>query len=190
MAYTTAQAKRRLEVLGHARTTVVRSEAARPPADNIPGALILAVGLRETGIQNITGDGGHGRGWLQIDDRFHGPFLAAHAGCRSGSWDFTFSRREGGARPAGRCPGMLAAQRYATGLILASEAFAVSHGVPHVHAGRFAIAAFNCGAGNALRAFEAGGIANIDRFTTGQDYSADVLANVKAVRAALRQLHW
>lgn len=34
---------------------------------------------RETCGQNIRGDGGHGRGPMQIDDRFHGPWLRANA---------------------------------------------------------------------------------------------------------------
>lgn len=37
----------------------------------LPFSFVLAVASRETGIRNIAGDGGHGRGVMQIDDRYH-----------------------------------------------------------------------------------------------------------------------
>lgn len=40
--------------------------------------LLLAIASRETGIKNIKGDGGHGRGIMQVDDRFHDKFLNAN----------------------------------------------------------------------------------------------------------------
>lgn len=41
-------------------------------------AILLAIASRETGCRNIKGDGGHGRGVCQIDDRSWGDFLIAH----------------------------------------------------------------------------------------------------------------
>lgn len=38
---------------------------------NLPRFLIFAVGSRETNLNNETGDGGHGRGIFQLDDRSH-----------------------------------------------------------------------------------------------------------------------
>lgn len=36
-----------------------------------PPALLYAVGSRETNLRNVVGDGGHGHGVFQLDDRFH-----------------------------------------------------------------------------------------------------------------------
>ena len=38
---------------------------------SLPSAFVLAIASRETGIVNTDGDGGHGRGVMQIDDRWH-----------------------------------------------------------------------------------------------------------------------
>src|SRR5262249_34368018 len=43
---------------------------------NLPAGLLLAIASRETDMQDVVGDGGHGRGLFQIDDRSHGDFLA------------------------------------------------------------------------------------------------------------------
>jgi hypothetical protein len=40
---------------------------------------LVAICDRETCGQNILGDGGHGHGGMQIDDRFHKPWLQANA---------------------------------------------------------------------------------------------------------------
>jgi len=37
----------------------------------LPAALLLALASRETDMNDIVGDKGHGRGLFQIDDRFH-----------------------------------------------------------------------------------------------------------------------
>lgn len=37
----------------------------------LPYCLLHAVGSRETNLRNIIGDGGHGHGVFQLDDRFH-----------------------------------------------------------------------------------------------------------------------
>ncbi len=43
------------------------------------GFLVAATIDRETNGKNILGDGGHGHGLMQLDDRFNAVFLAAHA---------------------------------------------------------------------------------------------------------------
>ncbi|PTL76870.1 peptidoglycan-binding protein [Vitiosangium sp. GDMCC 1.1324] len=47
---------------------------------NLDPAMIYAVMSRETGGRNIKGDGGHGRGLMQIDDRSWGSWLNSHHG--------------------------------------------------------------------------------------------------------------
>jgi hypothetical protein len=42
-------------------------------AYGLPPALLYALGSRETNLQNEIGDGGHGHGMFQLDDRSHHP---------------------------------------------------------------------------------------------------------------------
>lgn len=190
MAFTEQQAMARIKVLGRERVEVVNEVAGEGDPDLIAGSLILAIGLRESSIRNITGDGGHGRGWLQIDDRFHQPWLRAHAACHDGAWTFSFSVRSGGALPAGRVPGMVAAEQYAIALLNANARFGQQNGVKAAHLKQFMVAAYNCGAGNAIDAYRSYGVKGVDHYTAGGDYGADVLANQRTVRAVLSDLHW
>jgi hypothetical protein len=191
MPFTTAQATTRLRALGRDRVDAVMEVAGEGQPDLIHGTLVLAIGLRESAIKNICGDGGHGRGWLQIDDRFHQEWLRSRPGCADGTWaPFKFSVHNGGALPAGRVPGMVAAEQYAIRLLNANASFGAARGVRASHLKPFMLAAYNCGAGNALRAYQRYGIAGIDRFTANGDYSADVLLNQASVRAALDVLGW
>ena len=45
---------------------------------DLPAGLLLALASRETDMEDVVGDKGHGRGLFQIDDRFHADWLAAH----------------------------------------------------------------------------------------------------------------
>jgi soluble lytic murein transglycosylase-like protein len=47
---------------------------------HIPPEVLFGVMMRESNGQNIRGDGGHGRGLMQIDDRSHGAWLSSHNG--------------------------------------------------------------------------------------------------------------
>lgn len=86
-------------------------------------ALVLAVMDRESGGRNIRGDGGHGRGLMQIDDRSHGRFLAAH---------------DGGLDPASNID-------YGSSILAANLRNPRFAGHPAA-----AIAAYNCGPGNVV----------------------------------------
>ena len=56
-------------------TAIMRKAEKR---HDLPAGLLLAVASRETDMEDIVGDKGHGRGLFQIDDRFHADWLAAH----------------------------------------------------------------------------------------------------------------
>jgi hypothetical protein len=127
------------------------------------------MGSRETNLENIVGDGGHGRGWLQIDDRFVATWLSRHAGCRNGTWRPKFAS----ALPGGRVPTLTHSTLQAIEILHGNVAFAASRKVPPGERMRFAIAAYNAGAGNAIHALSAG---DVDAKTAHSDYSADVLA--------------
>jgi hypothetical protein len=55
----------------------VRAKAAWPfitevnDSHGLPRCLLHAVGSRETNLRNVVGDGGHGHGVFQLDDRWH-----------------------------------------------------------------------------------------------------------------------
>jgi len=177
---TERQLETQLRALGHRRLDMVADLAHEGENDGIGPALLLAIGSRESNMKNIVGDGGHGRGWLQIDDRFHHDFLASHRGCRSGS----FTPTEPSAAPRGLAPTLTASTIYAIGLLRSNMRFARSHGVPEATVLRFAVAAYNAGAGGALEGFRAGGV---DLGTTGRDYAKDVFARKAAIGRILER---
>ncbi len=123
-------------------------------------SVIGGIGSRESGWGLLlspkgpggTGDGGHGRGLMQIDDRFHQPFIA------SGRWS----------NPQANI-------NYAIDQVLSRNYDyldrTTSLGGQDLLRG--AIAAYNAGLGNVLDALSQG--LDVDYYTTGQDYSWDVL---------------
>lgn len=138
------------------------SEAAKKY--NFDQDVLMAIASRETNIQNILGDGGHGHGIMQIDDRSYPDF------CNSDDWkdprknilkggEVLNSKRKDISDSVGRrneCKG----NRF-QGLTLSDLGLL-----------RSSIAAYNCG----CRAYYAICVyGNPDRSTTGGDYSADVI---------------
>jgi hypothetical protein len=120
-------------------------------------ALVLAISSRETNIRNIEGDGGHGRGPMQLDDRSHK--IPA-------DWQ---------EHPVGiidQCCALLAT--YIT--------WARQQGIPADDVEQVAVAAYNAGPANAKAGWRNG---NVDRFTTGKNYSTDVLVRRKVFRSLL-----
>ncbi len=109
-------------------------------------------GYTKPGMSNGTGDGGHGHGFFQIDDRSHGDFLRRIHTTPEGKvvpvWWYPFEQ----------C-------RYALQLFQAN--LKILHGSL-----KAATAAYNCGAGNVQRMLRAG--RHVDSRTMGQDYSTDV----------------
>lgn len=176
------------------RTERVGDVGAEEPPDAISGDLLLAIGSRETNLRNIVGGGffdpagsfvvtGADRGVFQINEAFHRGFLESVPGCVSGS----FSETLDSAYPRGRVPGLTRAARYAVLLLRDRVAYATANGVPPEDAVRVAVAAYNAGAFNAVRGYREG---NPDRFTTGGDYSRDVLDRRAKIRRARRDLGW
>lgn len=126
-------------------------------AHGVPESLLFAIISRESGGQNIRGDGGHGRGLTQIDDRFHGPWLDAHQQGMDPE-----SNIDEGARILREAVDWFDTHQHLLPQ-LSDTAFRL----------RCAIAAYNAGPGGVLRAVRAG--EDPDHFTTGGDYSRDVL---------------
>jgi peptidoglycan hydrolase-like protein with peptidoglycan-binding domain len=129
---------------------------------NLPAGLLLAIASRETDMEDIVGDKGHGRGLFQIDDRFHGDWLAAH-----------------GAPGSATTPRVEDAADFAASMLESNLAFARQKGVPAPDQLRFACSAYNAGAGGALAGQRSG---DCDRKTTGGDYGRDVLERLGAIQ--------
>jgi hypothetical protein len=123
---------------------------------DLPPGLMLAIASRETNMRNINGDGGHGRGVFQIDDRYHQPFLRKH----------------------GSPPPVAEAAMYAASLIASNMKYAKEQGVPEKDRLRVAVAGYNAGMGGAMSGYRAGAV---DSRTTGDDYSKDVFARRSAI---------
>jgi len=125
---------------------------------SVPVAVVWAIGCRESRWGEAltpsgpagTGDYGHGRGLMQIDDRWHKAFT------ESEKW---------------KDP----AENIAYGCdVLRDNVRMFRTGYPTDTGLRMAIAAYNCGPGNVRRAIRLG--RDIDYFTAHRDYSADVLS--------------
>ena len=106
---------------------------------SLPRALLLAVASRETDMNDVVGDGGHGRGLFQIDDRSHPAFL-----------------REHGAASAGGRPPVRDAARYAAQLVRDNLEYAKRKGVPEAERLKFALSAYNAGPGQRPRGLAGG----------------------------------
>lgn len=122
----------------------------------LPKGLLLAVASRETSMSQIIGDGGHGRGIFQFDDRYQQAFL-----------------REYKALQAGGMPPVKVAAMYAARILAAHHARALKDGIPAARAWKFAASAYNRGYTGARNGYYQHG--DSDYFTAGRDYAADVM---------------
>jgi hypothetical protein len=96
-----------------------------------------------------TGDGGHGRGLMQIDD-------GAHEFARTGNWQ----------NPKANI-------RYGCDLLADNRAVLKREGLTGRQLLKATLASYNAGLGAVLRALDRG--INVDSVTTGDDYGKDVL---------------
>ena len=131
----------------------------------LPRGILLAIASRETHCRNVVGDGGHGRGYFQIDDRAHPAFLRKH-----------------GALGAGGVPPTREAALYAAQLLLDNGTFGKRSGVKPVDLLKFSLSSYNAGAGNAIKGYRDG---DSDRRTAHANYGRDVLERLRIVTAWL-----
>lgn len=127
----------------------------------VPAHLLMAIASRETNMNNIMGDGGHGHGLMQIDDRSFPEW------CRSGKWK---SVKEG---------------IYMGAFVLRSKYNSAAK-VPETMRMHVAVAMYNAGK-HALSDWIIH--ADPDLRTTGRDYSRDVFARSKTFQALLEERH-
>lgn len=127
----------------------------------VPPSVICGIGSRETewGLSKALdkpgpggkGDGGHGRGLMQIDDRYH-------AFARTGRWDDAEANILYAAKVLNTSRNYIKGRFPLTG----------------DHLLRAAVAGYNCGPGNVSKALKRG--LDVDFYTTGRNYGTDVLS--------------
>ena len=135
-------------------------EAAADRYDWLAPSVVAGIGSRESAWGRFlspqgptgTGDGGHGRGLMQIDDRFHQDFI------NSGQWTDAKANIN-----------------YGIDNVLSNyyDYLDINTTLDGTDLLRGAIAAYNAGPTSVLNAINQG--LDIDHYTTGQDYSWDVL---------------
>lgn len=178
---------------GNYRVKRAQQLAAASGRGGLDGALLIAFGLRETGLQNIEGgakwDGIRQRwvkqddptemdvGWTQISRKYHADALAQMPGVRAGSWEPVIRGKS--ANDGGFCPRFEEATVYTIAELGGSIDYAIAQKVPNGQRTRFAIAAHNAGRGGAMAGFKAG---DMDLKTAGGDYSGWVLRHQKIVQ--------
>lgn len=158
------------------------------PGGWMPPSVILALGLRETGLQNIRGGAvminGHwvpsytDVGWLQINSLIstNEDWLRGRPGCPDGSWrpdmiGWHLFRRVTAFTDMHN-PTFTAALQYTLAQMAQERAEAYAAKVAPADVMRFVIAAHNAGFGGALRGYCCG---DVDRYSTMGDYSEWVL---------------
>lgn len=122
----------------------------------LPRMMLFAVGSRETNLSNEIGDGGHGHGVWQLDDRSH-------------------------AIPVG-FDGNVHVQAVTAGRMLAGLLAAFAHVKDPVTRVRAAMVGYNAGAGTAGYNLAHG--LNLDTGTAHDDYSADTYARMTYLERA------
>jgi hypothetical protein len=137
--------------------------------------ILMAIASRETNMRNIIGDGGHGYGIMQIDDRSFPEW------CKSGLWKDVNAGIQQGALVLDNKREMI---RNGQGkkLKIKNTTFIGKAGLSSSELLRTAIAAYNAGlwAYYGLSKFD-----DPDRRTTGKDYSGDTLARAKIFKQLL-----
>ena len=161
MNVTKAQLREQCQSLPASHRKLFRDAVETAP--HVDYALLRALVSRETNMRNIVGDGGHGRGYGQIDDRSHGDWL-----------------RKVGAGHG--CPPVGLAMKYSVGLLEANVRQAITAGVPEGQRLRVAVAGYNAGMGGALSGWREH--RDPDHNTAHGDYSEDVLARADVIRKA------
>lgn len=173
-----------LHRFGNYKVEAAQRVALEGPADEISGFLLLALGLRESHLQNINNAAGTDRGCFQISDKYHSAWLKGQPGCPVGtglaSWRAVPGKT---ALDRGYCPRYTPALLFALDYLQAKRVRAKALGIPRDDRLEFAIASYNGGEGGALSGWREG---NVDKYTTGRDYSAWVLAHRTVIHRVLK----
>lgn len=191
MDLTLAQVGHALTQLEHYRVVRAQAVAKAHAPPGVDGALVIALGLRETGLRNIEGgaklQNGH---WVKQDDpalmdvgafqinrSYHRAELTRMPGVRTGTWTPVVTGRN--AAEGGFVPRYEEQLQFVITELATAVSFARDHGVTPAARARFAVAAHNAGLGGALTGYRAG---NVDQHTALGNYSAWCLGHADLVR--------
>jgi len=137
-----------------------------------PAEVLMAIASRETNMRNIVGDGGHGYGIMQIDDRSFPEW------CHSGLWKDASAGIQKGAL-------LLQSKRetiqkgQGKRLNVGGNSFTGKRNLSKGELLRTAVAAYNAGLWSYYDLSRTG---NPDLHTTGRNYSTDTLCRAQAFR--------
>lgn len=183
--FTQAQVDAALKALGAYRVRVAQEIALEGPSDAFSGALLLALGLRETGLRNVNNGEDTDHGCFQISEFFHASWLLAQPGCPEGQW---VARVGHSALEDHYCPRYTPACQYALQILKDNYAYAVLKGVDVDQRLSFSLAAYNAGIGGAMKGYREG---DVSKYTTGGDYAGWVLSARSQVNHFLvRNQNW
>ncbi len=164
---------------------IAQEIGAEGPPDAFSGALLLALGLRESSLRNVNNPAQTDHGVVQINEVWHGDWLRAQPGCPEETWKPVSGHT---AVEDGYCPRFTPALIYALGLLQGHYAYATSRGIPEDKRLRFALDAYNAGRYWALRGYSEGDSA---KYTTHGDYSHWILRHrTKVNRFLIANPRW
>ena len=138
-------------------------------------ALVLGIASRETNMRSIVGDGGHGYGIMQIDDRSYPDW------CHSGGWkDVNACIQKGALVLDGKREQIRSGE--GKSLKIGGATFRGASNLSDGDLSRVSYAAYNCGLW-AFYYFSKEGDPDVK--STGHDYSADVLKRTEIFASLL-----
>jgi hypothetical protein len=140
-----------------------------------PVEVLLGIASRETNMKSIVGDGGHGYGVMQIDDRSFPDW------CHSGGWKDINACIQKGALVLDSKREQIRSGQGAT-LRIGGASFRGAPNLTDDNLLRIAIAAYNSGLWSYYDFSKSG---DPDQRTTGHDYSRDVLARTSIFRTLI-----
>lgn len=157
--------------------------------------VMLAVGLRESNLINTLNPGGTDRGIFQITDIYHKSSLSKVPGCPAAkfsdptTWGPSWVPESGKtAADPGYVPTLKDGAIIGYNILKRGHSEAFRLGLKGGAAIRFALAAYNAGVGGAKKGLDEG---DVDKYTTGGDYSYDVLmVRWKAVNTIMSKFGW
>jgi hypothetical protein len=141
-----------------------------------PAEVMIAIASRETNMRNIVGDGGHGYGIMQVDDRsfpdwcHSGLWKDVSAGIQKGAL-VLYSKRETIRSGSGKS------------LRVGGKAFLGKTNLTSTELLKTAVAAYNSGLWAYYHLTKSG---DPDLQTTGRDYSSDTLKRAAFFKTLLR----
>lgn len=158
--------------------------------------IMVAIGSREAACMQLLNEARTDKGMFQITMRYHAATLVTLPGCPAATfgdplgWERSWKPEPGKtAADDGYVPTLRDGVRFSYRLL--KGAYEYGRDVKEITSAgkliRFTLAAYNAGIGGASRGYREG---NVDKYTTGGDYSKNVLERWHAVSDLTKKLGW